>query len=198
MRPLAIDDKAALGRAKRAAIARAYRAKKRAGEPIAKRGENLRKHGKSGSPEHRAWCGMLTRCWWSVPGDRNYHLYKGANITVCERWRDFENFLADMGKKPSPRHSLDRFPNPAGNYEPGNCRWATAKEQARNWSNRNVLFKCGGEALTLSEWAERLGCARGSLRDRIQAGWSLERALTTPPLLRRERMADGTFASLGD
>src|SRR3972149_3750851 len=102
-----------------------------------RRGENLRKHGLSGTPEHRAWCGMMTRCYWSQPGDRNFALYRGAGIAVAERWHSFLNFLADIGAKPSPKHSLDRFPNPAGDYEPGNVRWATAKEQARNWATRN-------------------------------------------------------------
>ena len=185
-------------RAKKTQIARIYRAKLRAGAPIAKRGANLQKHGMTGTPEHRAWCGMLTRCLWSVPGDHQYHLYKGAGVSVCERWLDFTKFLEDMGTKPSKAHSLDRYPNAGGNYEPGNCRWATSKEQARNWRDRNVLFEHGGESLTLSEWSERLGLARSSLRDRIKAGWTIEKALTTPPILERERMADGTFASFGD
>lgn len=159
-----------------------------------KRGENLRKHGLSGSPEHRSWGWMMARCYSSKPGDRTYALYKGAGVAVCDRWHSFENFLADMGKRPSPKHSLDRFPDASGNYEPGNCRWATAKEQARNWKNRNVRYEHGGEALTLSEWAERLDISRESLRDRILSGWSLERALTTPAIRKRERATDGTFA----
>lgn len=159
-----------------------------------KRGENLRTHGLTGTPEHRAWCGMMTRCYWSKPGDRNFALYKGAGVGVDPRWHEFLAFREDMGPKPSPRHSLDRFPDAAGNYGPGNCRWATAKQQARNWATRNVRFEHGGESLTLSEWAERLGMARESLRDRIQSGWSVERALTTPPLRHRERSPDGTFA----
>ena len=159
-----------------------------------KRGENLRKHGLSGTPEHRAWCGMMTRCYWSKPGDRNYALYRGAGIVVVSRWHDFSAFLADMGLKPSPKHSLDRFPNPIGNYEPGNCRWATAKEQANNWSERNRRITFGGETLLLSEWASRLGLTRESLRDRIKCGWPIDRALTTPPVRRRSRDADGRFA----
>lgn len=158
-----------------------------------KRGENLRKHGLSGTPEHRAWCSMMGRCYSTKPGDRNYALYQGAGVRVCERWHDFENFLADMGKKPSAKHSLDRFPDAAGDYRPGNCRWATAKEQARNWKDRNVLFEHDGERLTLSEWAERIGITRESLRDRIDRGWPIEKAVTTPPIRQRERAADGTF-----
>lgn len=162
-----------------------------------KRGENLRRHGMTGTPEHRAWISMMTRCYWAKPGDRNHALYQGAGITVCERWHTFENFLADMGEKPSPKHSLDRFPNGFGHYTPSNCRWATSKQQARNWKDRNVLFSHGGEALTLSEWAERMGVARATLQSRIDCGWPVDRALTAPVLKQRERMSDGSFAPFG-
>lgn len=159
-----------------------------------KRGKNLWKHGLTGSPEHRSWCSMMARCYSSKAGDRNYALYKGAGIKVCDRWHDFQNFLADMGKKPAPNYSLDRHPDASGNYEPQNCRWATPKQQARNWKNRNVRYEHGGESLTLSEWAERLHIRRESIRDRINSGWPLSKALSTPPIRNREREHDGTFA----
>jgi len=81
--------------------------------------------------------------------------YGGRGISVCGRWlNNFENFLADMGEKPSPRHSLDRIDND-GNYEPNNCRWATRKQQANNKSsNRLLTFK--GETLSLSAWSDKL------------------------------------------
>lgn len=89
------------------------------------------KHGRHNTPEYYAWTGMKQRCL-----NPNYHHYEnwgGRGITICQRWIDsFEAFYADMGPKPSPQHSLDRFPNGDGNYEPGNCRWATAKQQANN------------------------------------------------------------------
>lgn len=88
----------------------------------------------SNTPEHRVWRGMQERCYNARRQD--WPDYGGRGITVCDRWRDsFETFLADMGPRPSPKHSVDRIDNAKG-YEPGNCRWATATEQARN--RRNV------------------------------------------------------------
>lgn len=159
------------------------------------RGRSLRKHGLSGTPEHKAWCGMMARCYWSKPGDRNYDLYRGAGIVVADQWHDFTNFLADMGPKPSPKHSLDRYPKASGNYEPGNVRWATAQEQANNWSTRNARYSLNGETLTQSQWCRRLGISPESLRDRLSNGWSLERALTTPAVRSRERDSQGRYAN---
>lgn len=105
---------------------------------------------------------MIARC--SNLDEKNY----GARgITVCDRWRNsFASFLADMGPRPSPKHSIDRYPNNNGNYEPGNCRWATDKEQARN-TRRNVVIEFGGISLTTVEWAARLGISRQCLNQRL-------------------------------
>jgi hypothetical protein len=85
------------------------------------------------SPEFHSWNGIRRRCYGKTSAD--YKDYGGRGITVCDRWlgpQGFQNFLADMGTKPSPSHSLDRWPNNDGNYEPSNCRWATPKEQVEN------------------------------------------------------------------
>lgn len=133
-----------------------------------------RTHGQSGSAEHGSWRGMLGRC--RNPTDKKYPRYGGRGIQVCERWLSFENFLADMGQKPSLRHSLDRIDND-GNYEPGNCRWATDIEQA---NNRPVakLLTYNGQTKPLGIWARELGIGIWALRRRLLNGWAVERALS--------------------
>jgi hypothetical protein len=90
----------------------------------------LRTHGMSKTRVYRIWRDMINRCHYEKYPER--HLYGGRGIVVCEKWRNsFEAFLADMGE-PAGDLSIDRFPDKNGNYEPGNCRWATATEQANN------------------------------------------------------------------
>ena len=79
------------------------------------------------TPTYNSWANMVKRC--TNPKQKRFKHYGGRGISVCERWRSFVNFLADMGERPSLKHSIDRFPNPSGNYEPGNCRWATPQQQ---------------------------------------------------------------------
>jgi hypothetical protein len=97
-----------------------------------------RTHGMSGTPEYSAWTHMIDRC--TNENCQKWADYGGRGITICEAWRtDFAAFFAYMGLRPSPRHSLDRFPNNDGNYEPGNVRWATSKEQAMNRRPKSKL-----------------------------------------------------------
>lgn len=88
-------------------------------------------HGATGTPEYRIWAGMIGRC--TYPSHTGWKDYGGRGIQVCQRWREsFLAFLADVGPLPGPGFSIDRFPNNNGNYEPGNVRWATRKQQAAN------------------------------------------------------------------
>jgi hypothetical protein len=111
------------------------------------------------------------------PSSRHAKHYADRGITVCARWGVYENFLADMGRRPSPEHSLDRIDNDRG-YEPGNCRWATDVEQNRN-TRGNHLVTFRGETLPIAAWAERLGMLHATLTYRLRT-WSVERAFTEP------------------
>lgn len=95
-----------------------------------------RTHGKRHTPTYRTWLDMIQRC--TNPNNPRYTDYGGRGITVCERWRSFENFYADMGDRPGAGYSLDRIDNDSG-YAPGNCRWATAEVQQRN-KRRSLSF----------------------------------------------------------
>jgi hypothetical protein len=102
-------------------------------EVTAIRNHRQQRHGEAANltPEYMAWASMKTRCYNA--NSAKYRLYGGRGIQVCERWREsFEAFLADMGRRPSAEHSLDRYPDGDGNYEPGNVRWATDSEQNSN------------------------------------------------------------------
>lgn len=128
-------------------------------------------------PEYPIWCAMKRRCLSKA--SHAYKDYGGRGITVCERWqRSFADFLADMGPRPGPLVTLDRIDND-GNYEPGNCRWATRSEQARN-RRSCIILEFNGERLTLVDWAERYGMERYQLEHRVRLGWPLERALAEP------------------
>jgi hypothetical protein len=122
---------------------------------------------------------MQQRCYNQK--HRSYKHYGKLGVVVAERWRDsFEAFLEDVGTRPSPMHSLDRFPNKDGNYEPGNVRWATDIEQANNKSN-NVLLTFAGKTQTLSQWAHEYGIRPVCFHSRIRRGWTPEEALELLP-----------------
>lgn len=135
-------------------------------------------HGMSHTATYQVWCGMIKRC--ENPRSKGFSNYGGRGIKVCERWRNsFEAFLKDMGPRPSSRHSIDRI-NSDGDYEPGNCRWATAKQQARNLRT-NRLLTCRGQSKTLAEWAEERRIHSSTITRRIDfCGWSEEEAILTP------------------
>lgn len=139
--------------------------------------ELLTTHAKTNSVEYRTWANIKARCYNRK--NTHYSNYGGRGISVCDHWRNsFQNFFADMGPRPSPLYSVDRINND-GNYEPGNCRWATRTEQANN-CRRNIFYTLGGESLTLGQWAKKLNINDGTLRNRVyRYGWSVERALTT-------------------
>lgn len=110
-------------------------------------------HGKTGTPEYYAWLDMRKRCLYKK--HKNYNSYGGRGILICERWSDFKKFFVDMGNRPTSKHSLDRINN-NGNYEPGNCRWATRYEQSFNRRN-TIRFEYKGESKPLKEWCEFFG-----------------------------------------
>lgn len=148
-----------------------------------KHGHRTRTHR---SKEYAAWSHMMQRC--NNPKDRRYPDYGGRGIRVCERWRKFENFLADVRLATSPEHSLDRYPDNNGHYEPENVRWATDFEQSQNKRNSNPLLVLNGQTKGLNQWAAEVGIPATRIRVRLRIGWSTEAALTTPMLDRMENL----------
>lgn len=140
----------------------------------------VRKHGhasKYGATRtYRSWQSMRERCL--KPTHVFYPHYGGRGIQISQAWSDFAVFLADMGERPAGC-SLDRIDN-SGNYEAGNCRWATRKEQNRN-TRSNLLIEFSGTKRCVAEWSEITGLSKVCIRLRILAGWSAEKALSTPP-----------------
>jgi len=129
------------------------------------------KHGESRngtvSPEYESWRSMIERC--QSANNANYKNYGGRGISVCQRWANsFEPFLEDMGRRPTPDHSIDRIDND-GNYEPGNCRWATKRQQANNtrWNRR---IEIDGVEKTLSQWSRESGVPAGTISTRLNRG----------------------------
>lgn len=138
--------------------------------------EAVSTHGHYGTRVYRIWQGMKTRCGNAT--HRHYRNYGGRGVKVCDRWAaSFEAFLSDMGEPPTRHHTIDRYPDKDGNYEPGNCRWATAKQQGRNTrKNRNLTHD--GQTLTVTEWAERIGLPAPTLYSRIRRGLSVHLVLS--------------------
>jgi hypothetical protein len=137
---------------------------------------HLRKHGSKHTSEYWAWRSMKQRCL--NPNCADYKNYGGRGIKVCDRWLEFQNFLADMGRRPSPRHSLDRLDNNKG-YEPGNCLWRTYEDQNNN-TRANRFLELNGRTQTMAQWAREYGLPAYSVSHRISRGWSLRDAVLTP------------------
>jgi hypothetical protein len=140
-------------------------------------------------PEYLTWIRMRNRC-----RDEKRTRYAGRGIKVCARWdASFEDFLADMGLRPSPRHSLDRYPDNDGNYEPGNCRWAKPVRQANNRSSNHVVTY-RGEEMSLRDAIRSAGDVVGKATAwrRLLRGWSVDKAVETPanPKCRNHRFDD--------
>lgn len=135
-----------------------------------------RRHGMSDTPSYSSWSSMIGRC--TNPKCVAFPDYGGRGIEVCDRWMDFESFLEDMGERPAGL-TLDRINN-NGNYEPGNCRWATRKQQHNN-RRANRLLSLNGETMTVAEWSEKLEIPLPGLHARLHRKWPVERALEKYP-----------------
>lgn len=135
-------------------------------------------HRKRNSTEYRIWKSIKDRCLNS--NHVAYPRYGGRGITICEQWRtSFLAFLSDVGERPGKTHSLDRYPDKNGSYEPGNVRWATTHQQNRNRTD-NVFLTFNNETLVLADWALRRGMKIKTLASRIRRGWPVELALSAP------------------
>jgi hypothetical protein len=141
-------------------------------ENVAKRNT---KHSMSNTPTYRSWSSMLSRC--TNPRHPGWFRYGGRGIDVCDVWRSFPNFLADMGIRPF-NTSLDRINNELG-YSPDNCKWSSPTEQQNN-TRQNRWLSFQGQTLCVTQWAKYLQCGPPVLFARIRAGWSVEKILTTP------------------
>lgn len=144
-----------------------------------RRKRNASTHGMSGAPEYTAFHAMHQRCGNERCSE--YPRYGGRGIRVCKRWTGpdgFVNFLADMGRRPTDSHSIERKDNNKG-YGPDNCVWATDNEQNRNrGNNRNITH--AGRTQCLQAWADEYGIEGNVLAGRLGMGWEMERALTEP------------------
>lgn len=147
--------------------------------------EAIKTHGLTKSAHYDRWFHMMTRCY--KPESKSYKNYGGRGITVCERWHDVANFVADLPDGYFQGAEIDRINND-GNYEPSNVRWASKSENCDNRSTgRKLTFR--GEAKSVTQWGKEFGVARSVISERIDVwGWSVSKAITTPALDKNERM----------
>lgn len=134
-------------------------------------------HGMSYTREYNIWNSMIVRC--EDPNSAAFKNYGGRGITICDEWRyDFAAFYNHIGKRPSPKHSVDRINN-NGNYEPGNVRWATEREQHNN-TRRNHKITVHGHTMSIAEWARFVNMKKVTLITRIKKGWPPAKAVFQP------------------
>ena len=141
------------------------------------RGALNKTHGMRHTPEYNVWNAIKHRC--NNPNTKCFESYGGRGIKMCDRWlSSFENFIEDMGRRPTPKHSVERSDN-NGNYEPTNCYWATAEVQRRN-TRRSRIIEFRGERLNLVDAAKKYNLEVRTLWHRLKIGWPVEKALLTP------------------
>jgi len=160
------------------------------------------KHGLTRTPEYTAWVNMIGRCY--KPKSSNYKHYGGRGITVCDRWRfgeggksGVECFLSDMGKKPHPKWSLDRYPDQDGPYSPDNCRWASQADQIRNSTCVTPVETSSG-TMCIIDAAAASGQPYGRLRSRLRYGWDQETALARPLVEPNRYPYKGEMLTIGE
>lgn len=151
------------------------------------RNDNLTTHGmtakavRKDSHEYWIWNMVVQRC--RNPMVKNWMDYGGRGITVCDSWLRFENFYADMGPRPGHGYSLERKDNDGG-YHKGNCKWATRMEQNKNKRN-NRMLTAFGKTQHLAEWSREYGIQHPTILHRLDAGWTVEAAISTPVQVHR-------------
>ena len=154
-------------------------------------------HRLSNTKEYSTWVEMRRRCQANPTGRKNEKYYINKNISICQRWDIFLNFLEDMGNKPSSKHTIDRIDS-NGNYEPSNCRWATLSEQNMNRKTA-VKITWNNQTHCIAEWARILNIKEITLYARIQRyKWSTEKALTTLPSrnhIKKRNSSNGQYIS---
>lgn len=147
------------------------------------------KHGEAHGRLYSVWNMMKQRC--GDPNNAYYKNYGGRGIKVCDEWKEytaFRDWAITNGYDETAEHgkcTIDRINN-NGNYEPGNCRWVSKKEQARN-RRSNRFIEYNGKRQTLAEWAEETGIYALTIHNRLKSGWSVEEALTTKPIKGRNQ-----------
>ncbi len=139
-------------------------------------GTFIETHGMTHTAEYGIWADMLYRC--RTASSPQFPGYGARGITFCEEWLLFENFISDMGPRPTPEHSLDRI-DPEGNYTKHNCRWATPKMQGRNRRNSRKI-RYNGVEMHIHDYCEMTGTSIQAVISRFKRGWTDERIIATP------------------